>query len=510
MNNDKEICPKVFAVYLPQFYETEHNNNWWGEGFTDWETLKRAESLFDGHLQPEIPMNDYYYDLTDTETMRWQSELAKKFGIDGFILYHYYFGDGNKELEKPAENLLHHTDIDMPFCFSWANPSWVRTWSKVRGEFWGERIEINNRDDDGVLILQNYGDKTTWENHFYYLLPFFKDPRYICVEGKPVFIFYGPSEIHCLEKMIDKWKNLSEINGLKGLYIICQDVYYNIEGMDAVLFSEPMRSIKKMQREGLLKVKNGVRCFDYSCFCKESLNTSALKGVKSYFGGACGYDTTPRRGENGEVLINNSPEVFQEYVVKLLKKAKRHEDEFIVINAWNEWGEGMHLEPDEKNGYAYLQGVCKAKKNVVEEIEYSHLEDTTIECDETDSEQSFLIRRLTALREIYSRWIDLLSEGKLSFKMMLEERGIKTVAIYGYGDLGRKLHYQLGKENIEVKYAIDQYVGNVKNGIKVYRKEEELPEADVIIVTAYEANSIRDELRSITQIPVMTIEELLS
>lgn len=122
---------RVIAMYLPQFHRVKENDIWWGEGFTEWTSVRSAERLFPGHEQPHVPLHGNYYDLLQPETMRWQAELMKRFGVDGMCFYHYYFKDGRKILEKPAENLLQWKDIDMPFCFSWANESWVRSWSRL-------------------------------------------------------------------------------------------------------------------------------------------------------------------------------------------------------------------------------------------------------------------------------------------------------------------------------------------------------------------------------------------
>ena len=197
---------KVLAMYLPQFHRVDENDEWWGEGYTEWTAVKKGEKLFPGHEQPRVPMKHNYYDLLKKETMQWQTELMKKYKVYGMCFYHYYFQKGRKILEKPAENLLKWKDIDMPFCFSWANETWARTWSKLTGtNTWNSREEkAHEIGDDGILLKQEYGGEEDWENHFYYLQPFFEDIRYIRVENKPVFIIYKPDEISCLLQMMHK------------------------------------------------------------------------------------------------------------------------------------------------------------------------------------------------------------------------------------------------------------------------------------------------------------------
>lgn len=87
---------RTLTFYLPQFHRVTENDEWWGEGFTEWTALRKAEPLYEGHKQPIRPLNNYYYNLLEKSTMEWQSSLMKKYGIDGQCFYHYYFKDGRK------------------------------------------------------------------------------------------------------------------------------------------------------------------------------------------------------------------------------------------------------------------------------------------------------------------------------------------------------------------------------------------------------------------------------
>ena len=152
---------KIISMYLPQFHRVKENDEWWGEGFTEWTAAKQAHPLFENHYQPHIPLNQNYYDLLDKKTMQWQADLMKKYGIDGQCIYHYWFKNGRQILERPAENLLHWTDIDMPFFFCWANESWARTWSHLRNRTpWSTELEPKQKaGDNGVLLEQQYGEE---------------------------------------------------------------------------------------------------------------------------------------------------------------------------------------------------------------------------------------------------------------------------------------------------------------------------------------------------------------
>ena len=183
---------KTIAMYLPQFHRVAENDAWWGEGFTDWSAMNRAKPLFDGHKQPKKPLNNYQYDLLEKETFLWQEQLMRAHGVYGFCFYHYWFKDGRRILEKPAENLLRWKEIQIPFCFSWANESWGRSWSNISNQnVWASAFEPKeNRKGDGILLEQAYGNEEDWTEHFNYLLPFFQDPRYIKKGSQPVMLIY--------------------------------------------------------------------------------------------------------------------------------------------------------------------------------------------------------------------------------------------------------------------------------------------------------------------------------
>jgi len=196
--------PKIIAFYLPQFHAIPENDQWWGQGFTEWTNVKKAKSLFEGHYQPRIPANKNYYNLMDPGTIEWQINLAKQNNIFGFCYYHYYF-EGKKLLEKPLENLLRRKDLDFPFCISWANHNWTRTW---------------DGKEKKILMKQGYGNEKTWHEHFQYLLPFFQDKRYIKINNKPIFIIFWSSQFDKIDEMIELWNHLAKENGFDGMYFI--------------------------------------------------------------------------------------------------------------------------------------------------------------------------------------------------------------------------------------------------------------------------------------------------
>ena len=240
---------KIIALYLPQFHKVPENEAWWGKDFTDWVSTKNGTPLYHGHYQPHIPCNRNYYNLLDKSTMRWQSELLRKYQIDGLCFYHYWFKDGKQMLEKPAENLLKWDDIDIPFCFCWANMSWARSWAKMKDvDFWINEDEIQSTEDGKALLIeQTYGEKSDWEKHFNYLLPFFKDSRYIRVDNRPVIWIYRMDLMECLDEMVKYWRRLAVKNGLEGIYLIGS--YYQPKKanvIDAAIIYEPGEILPKV------------------------------------------------------------------------------------------------------------------------------------------------------------------------------------------------------------------------------------------------------------------------
>lgn len=361
----------ILAYYLPQFHETEENNRWWGKGYTEWRNAKNAKPLFRGHYQPREPLNDNYYDLLSGDTMKWQSELAKNHGIDGFCFYHYWF-KGIKLLEKPAEYLLAHKDISMPFCFAWANHSWTRTWEGPGGE-------------KQILMSQTYGNKNDWINHFEYLLPFFKDDRYIKKDNKPVFMIFAIEKIQKYQVMLKVFNDKAIEEGFDGIYLIqmvrraekkrCK--YVNayttyVPGMFNDSGNEKLRELKfKINSKiGNIKIPNFMKSWFYDIYDYDKLCSSLLTRnyeENEYMGIFPGFDNTARRGKRAWIYTGSTPKKFENYLTQLIRQSLETKKDMLFITAWNEWGEGNYLEPDKKYGYAWLNAVKRARRNAKNE-----------------------------------------------------------------------------------------------------------------------------------------------
>ncbi|MDE6386804.1 MAG: glycoside hydrolase family 99-like domain-containing protein [Lachnospiraceae bacterium] len=354
--------PKIITFYLPQFHTTPENDKWWGKGFTDWVSARNAEKLFPRHYQPRLPAHDHYYNLLDKETMCRQARLAKKAGIYGFCIYHYWFGNDKQLLEKPAENLLEWEDIDINYCFSWANESWVRSWSKFDGNAWmATEDKAEEELNQGILVQQEYGDEREWKKHFDYLLPFFRDKRYIKKDDKPVFVIYKPENIKRIRLIVQYWNLLAREQGFPGIYFIgTNDSRWKKDGLNAELLYEPQftfgdrPSVVMMKMQKVLKRNNihFLQLYSYDKFWKKILNRKVKE--KTYYGGFVDYDDTPRKGVDGIVINGMTPYKFGKYFRQLYNKAADRGDEYVFLTAWNEWGEGAYLEPDQRYGMRCL------------------------------------------------------------------------------------------------------------------------------------------------------------
>lgn len=360
--------PKLLSIYLPQFHRIPENDLWWGEGFTEWTNVKRGKPYYKGHYQPREPLHDDYYDLSNLKVLERHTRIAQKAGISGFCFYHYYF-KGKKLLEKPIEQYRDYSKEGFPYCLIWANQSWARTWYRTKG--------------NQTLLQQTYGEEIDWRNQFEYLLTFFKDDRYIKVDNKPVYIIYLPQDIACRRRMFAFWNKLAVQNGFAGIYLIAMNTSYGKDEREALYSAymnfEPLESIHSDQgiRKWLYrwKQRNSDKIKKKSCFgnriymenaysyaylCKKIERIDISAGKKTYAGIFPGWDNTSRKDEAGYIITGSTPKRFALCAKRILRKSAAANNEFVFINAWNEWSEGAYLEPDKKYGYAYLNALRRA------------------------------------------------------------------------------------------------------------------------------------------------------
>lgn len=348
---------KLIAWYLPQFHQMEINDKFYGKGFTEWTNTSQAIPVFTGHYQPHIPFDVGYYDLNNISTMAAQIDLAKYYGVYGFSFYFYWFS-GKRIMEKPVENFLKHTELDMPFCLTWANENWSALWDAGNKEL---IFEQHLSDEDDERIMED-------------LLPYFKDKRYITINGNPVFIVYRPA-IWAIERvriLFNNFRKIAKRNGLSGLYIMVANAGGFDEdvaewGADALVEFPPHgigSIIPEWQREGYLNPDFLGTIKDAKEFIKKRQYLVHHASTVYYRGVMPGWDNTARKATTGATVFTGlKPDSFKKWLKDVICESNNiHKDNnnFVFINSWNEWAEGAHLEPDIKYGYAYLQAVKEA------------------------------------------------------------------------------------------------------------------------------------------------------
>jgi hypothetical protein len=364
---DMKTNIKSIAYYLPQFHQISENDEWWGEGFTEWTNVKKAKPVYEGHYQPKIPYE--YYDLADPSVMHKQIAMAKQYGLFGFCFHYYWFG-GKRLLEKPIENFLgdKSSDANFPFMLCWANENWTRKW---------------DGEDDHVLIEQKHSVKDH-ELLFKDLNRYFQDDRYIKIQGKPVILIYRPSTIGQFDELVKIFRKGAEQNGFPGIHIISSSAFgfpyeytlnENLYDIDGIAEFPPHFSDEKMVRVIEKNCKDNFEGFtyDYATCVDENLknytnllplNKNIYDKTGSYYPGAFpSWDNTARIQNQAAVCADTNPKDFYRWLRGAMEFTTNHNtqnDRFVFINAWNEWAEGAILEPDVINGFANLKALKTA------------------------------------------------------------------------------------------------------------------------------------------------------
>jgi lipopolysaccharide biosynthesis protein len=334
---------------LPQYHPIPENDAWWGAGFTEWTNVVKARPLFPGHYQPHVPAELGYYDLRSPATREAQATLAREHGIEAFCYYHYWFA-GRRLLERPLQEVLAEGRPDFPFCVCWANQTWSGIWHGAPRR---------------ILLEQRYPGADDHRRHFETLLPAFSDPRYVRVNGRPLFLIFRPQELPDAARTLDLWRELAARAGLPGLYIICQhtDPRFNPHrlGFDAsmIVTLGPRGRLGLPGRRLLAMLERKLGrplVFGYEAAARNAVS-APVAGIRSYPCVMPNWDNTPRSGVRGIVLDGSTPELFRGVVRAAVERVRREpaEERLVFVKSWNEWAEGNHLEPDRKWGRGYLE-----------------------------------------------------------------------------------------------------------------------------------------------------------
>ncbi len=343
---------KFICFYLPQYHPIPENDLWWGKGFTEWTNVRPALPLFNGHYQPHEPGELGYYSLLDKKNQLRQIELAKKYGIEGFCFYFYWFG-GERLLEAPTLNYLSDKNLEFPFCLCWANENWTRRWDGL---------------DSEVLIAQNHSASDDLE-FIKYISTYLKDPRYIKVDGKPLLIIYRPSLLPNIKASVKLWRDWCLSNGVGEIFLAYTQSFEIVDPkeyhFDAAIEFPPNNSSAPNITSTVVPATQDFSCTIYDWeFLVERSKKYSDRSYKLFRGVCPSWDNTPRRKEKATIFVNNTPALFKKWVSNAIADTVdffgKDDERLVFVNAWNEWGEGAHLEPDAKYGYAYLHSIRSA------------------------------------------------------------------------------------------------------------------------------------------------------
>ena len=343
---------RLICFYLPQFHAIPENDEWWGEGFTEWTNVQPARPQFVGHYQPHVPGELGYYNLLDPAVQRRQVELAKLYGIGGFCFYFYWFG-GKRLLETPTERYLNDVSLDLPFCLCWANENWSRRW---------------DGQDSQILMAQQYSAEDDLA-FIAYVTRYMRDPRYIRVGGRPLLLVYRPGLLPSAQETAVRWRQWCRDNDVGEIYLAYTQSFETVDpaayGFDAAIEFPPNNSAPPSVTGGVTPLGDDFDCtvYDWQAFVGRSKGYFQ-PGYKLFRGVCPSWDNTARRKNRGTVFVNNTPTLYQHWLENAIADTVKHhpraDERLIFVNAWNEWAEGTHLEPDARYGYAWLQATRNA------------------------------------------------------------------------------------------------------------------------------------------------------
>ncbi len=378
---------RVIAYYLPQFHPIPENDKYWGKGFTEWINVAKAKPQFHGHNQPRIPADLGFYDLRVPEVREEQAKMAKEAGIEGFCYWHYWMGNGKLLLQRPFQEVLSTGKPDYPFCLAWANHEWkTGTWKKG--------------GSSKLIVPMLYSGDNDYIDHFNYVLPAFKDHRYITIDGKPIFVIFDPYSFKDISNFINLWRNLAKENGLKGIYFIAlihstTTMHRDKRGSITRVLPN-LKSSKQVYKDILNLGFDGINSFgkpraemlylgEYSRIFSSiihkkfpflpSLKINYPKVMKYFFAPEDNWenvfptifpqwDRTPRAGNSEGIYVHATPENFKKHIIHALDiiKNKSNEHKILFLRSWNEWGEGNYVEPDATYGHGFLDALSETIK----------------------------------------------------------------------------------------------------------------------------------------------------
>ena len=359
--SDSSTRARVLALYLPQFHPIPENDAFWGKGFTEWSNVTRARPLYRGHYQPQLPTELGFYDLRVPEVREQQAELARAYGVEGFLYWHYWFGNGRMVLDRPLREVRESGRPDFPFCVAWANHSWAGRWAGRENE---------------LLVEQTYPGPEDYHRHFDYLQPLFDDPRYVRVDGKPFFMVYQAGAIPDVGAFVDIFRERAEKAGYPGIHLVAQNrgeafderLFDAMTGPEMRITHDFRRSLKvQIRRLANVALGRPRRLFRYDEQGFENPDPSKMT-ERHYPIVQPNWDYTARamRAANprwhAEILHDPTPAAFRRYLEEAIAMVAQRPQErrIVIVRSWNEWAEGNYLEPSDRYGRGFLEAIRAA------------------------------------------------------------------------------------------------------------------------------------------------------
>lgn len=347
---------RLIAFYLPQYHPIPENDNWWGEGFTEWSNVRPAQPQFDGHYQPRIPGDLGYYNLLDEGVQKRQVELARLYGVGGFCFYFYWFG-GRTLLEQPVQNYLDDASLTLPFCLCWANENWSRRWDGLERE---------------ILMAQHHSpeDDLAFIEHVSRCM---RDGRYIRIGGKPLLVVYRPGLLPSAAETAGRWRTWCRQNGIGEIFLAYTQSFDTKDpseyGFDAAIEFPPNNSSPPLLTNRIRPSRPDFACtvYDWDGLVERSCRY-ADPGYPIFRSVCPSWDNTARRRNAATIFVNSSPDRYRVWLSNAIDDTRarfaKRDEQLVFVNAWNEWAEGAYLEPDVRYGYAYLDATRRALSRV--------------------------------------------------------------------------------------------------------------------------------------------------
>jgi Glycosyltransferase WbsX len=348
-----------FFSFFPQFCPEPLNDKAWGNGFTDWDLIRR---LPEAQIPSFTPAGGFYNPSESGYFDSLAANLTATAGLDsGLMLYHYYF-DGVHALSGFEKTLINKRST-LPIFICWANESWSKRWEGKASE---------------IIIRQTHRlDQRLIASHATYLTQFFGLKGYLRVGDRPIFVIYDPHATGQMANVVDAYRHAFAALDEEPLIGAClsypQSGIAKL-GFDFVMEFEPryffnLRRSDAQVRLGLALKKRLPRVFDKLAAMREkafaptskekiiqyseylnllasgelgqSLNRSAegLPLIRSSF---LHWNNLPRYKNNATKVSVDSPPAAD---LQRLSKIQSSAGFPLVVNSWNEWSEGAAFEP---------------------------------------------------------------------------------------------------------------------------------------------------------------------